>query len=742
VVSKTVTYLGASILQEDLDNSNFVSSDANGLVFSPSTDSDDIIAESYTTYAPTDTPNPLWGNVEIEWTRKTRDTTQPFKTTFGLYGVTPMGDVNLIGEQITNTITASPIIEKVTFDLLHSACEANFNKTSTLAPTNKININLPFSYKNYGNVQIQGYTPDFTKLKSKFFTITGSSDGNNTNFAVGPVDVTYDSDMATNFSDIRFWIFDITLNRFIPVPKILIRKVDSTSARYFLEMPVLLQSAVYYVIMTYGGLSTSTQYWLNSPYTPRDNVYQGQLHMHTTNSDGTISPFDAVTTYRNLGYDWVALSDHNFINPDPGVSGCLFIPNVEYNNNAVDNSSARIHANMIGAITPLPYNPASTADLVTEAGASSITYNGLTKTAKEMRDGRISGGTFGLLTGNPKLAGLSIQTCIDYGLGDGCFVQLNHPTWLNYTGNVVVQSNGYHAMAVYNAANGVLYDDPIDNILSSINRFNIGIEDDTHTYYSGDGTTTLPANVRGGTETSMNTTGFTALSSTITSDTSIFHTGSRSLKCVTNGSTVTEGVYINPTVVANTIYTHHVWVFAGLDVPFTLQKYDGVHVTESINFTGTGDWQHITMQFNPGTTNPALGIYTTSASPYSTTFYVDDIICYSTCLEGTTAFHVYADSLTSEDIISNLRLGNYYVTKGDHNFSLTTTTTETSITATTSYNANIEFITTNGIRAQTNNNVTSATYTPTINDEYVRVKATNVYNSGIAWNNPIYVEAV
>ena len=744
MVSKTVTYLGASILQQDMPNSNFESSSADGLVFSPSTDSGDIIAEAYTTYAPTDTPNPLWNNVEIDWTRKTSDTTLPFKATFGLYGVTSMGDMNIIGEKIVDTITTVPVTEKVTFDLLHSACEANFNLTSDLAPAWKTNINLPLSYINYDNIQLQCYTPENTRLRAKFFTVTGSSDGDNVNFAVGPIEIIYDGSTATDFSDIKFWLYDPTVWRWIVVPKILIRKVNSNFARYFIELSTLNQSAAYLIMMTYGTLASNTPYWLNSPYTNKDNVYQGQLHLHTLDSDGNISLGEAAMVYRNLGYDWVAPSDHNFINPDPQMPGILYIPNVEYNNNSIDNPYERIHVNCIGAQTPLQYNPATLDDIITEASAASITYNGTTHTAHDMRCGRISGGTFGLATGNPKLAGTSTQTNIDYGLGEGCFVQLNHPTWLNSDGNTNKNANGFHAVAVYNAVNAAWYDYVIDDMLTTKNRFNIGIEDDTHTYYSGDMTTTLPTNVRWGTEASADTTGFSAWSSggggsNISSDLA-YHSGSRSLKCATWGLAAQEGVYVLPTVVAGTPYMFHAWVNAPLGVAMALQKYDAVNGNVIQTFTGTGDWQHVTIQFTPGNTTPSVLIRTDEE--IATTFYVYDILCYSGSIEGSTAYHVYADNLTTDDIIANLRAGNYYITYGDHTLELSVTVNEGSITATSNVQTNMQFITSNGIVAQTNNGVTTATYTPTINDVYVRVKATKYNVVGIALTNPIWVEEV
>ncbi len=38
--------------------------------------------------------------------------------------------------------------------------------------------------------------------------------------------------------------------------------------------------------------------------------YKGNLHMHTTLSDGKLSPEEATQIYRNAGYDFIALTDH------------------------------------------------------------------------------------------------------------------------------------------------------------------------------------------------------------------------------------------------------------------------------------------------------------------------------------------------------------------------------------------------------------------------------------------------
>jgi len=68
---------------------------------------------------------------------------------------------------------------------------------------------------------------------------------------------------------------------------------------------------------------------LLSPYTTKNNVYRGQLHAHTTNSDGAQSPTAVVTFYKNKGYNFISITDHDVITTDPSVSGILFIQGAE-----------------------------------------------------------------------------------------------------------------------------------------------------------------------------------------------------------------------------------------------------------------------------------------------------------------------------------------------------------------------------------------------------------------------------
>jgi len=45
--------------------------------------------------------------------------------------------------------------------------------------------------------------------------------------------------------------------------------------------------------------------------------YRGNLHAHTTNSDGERTPEGLVSRYSDLNYDWVSITDHDYLTPPP-----------------------------------------------------------------------------------------------------------------------------------------------------------------------------------------------------------------------------------------------------------------------------------------------------------------------------------------------------------------------------------------------------------------------------------------
>lgn len=48
----------------------------------------------------------------------------------------------------------------------------------------------------------------------------------------------------------------------------------------------------------------------NLPFDRPGTFYKGNLHMHSTNSDGQKTPEEAIRLYRDAGYDFVSITDH------------------------------------------------------------------------------------------------------------------------------------------------------------------------------------------------------------------------------------------------------------------------------------------------------------------------------------------------------------------------------------------------------------------------------------------------
>ena len=74
--------------------------------------------------------------------------------------------------------------------------------------------------------------------------------------------------------------------------------------------------------MSYEG----NKFTINNPYSFGGSLsLKGQLHCHTANSDGANTPIELVTAYKNAGFDFITITDHDVITADPSVSGITWI---------------------------------------------------------------------------------------------------------------------------------------------------------------------------------------------------------------------------------------------------------------------------------------------------------------------------------------------------------------------------------------------------------------------------------
>ncbi len=78
----------------------------------------------------------------------------------------------------------------------------------------------------------------------------------------------------------------------------------------------------------------------NSPGAGKGRWYKGNLHTHTLNSDGDSTPNEVATWYREHGYQFLVLSDHNYLTDISGLNALhaarekfLLIPGEEVTDN-------------------------------------------------------------------------------------------------------------------------------------------------------------------------------------------------------------------------------------------------------------------------------------------------------------------------------------------------------------------------------------------------------------------------
>jgi len=166
---------------------------------------------------------------------------------------------------------------------------------------------------------------------------------------------------------------------------------------------------------------------LESPYFETGSVYKGQLHCHTTNSDGAQSPLEVVTAYKSAGYDFMVITDHDYVTPDPKVKHILFITG-----NEVSSSLGHITTINVSSVPP----------------------------------------------------SRKAQKVVDWTKNQGGLVWLAHPNYganFGWTIREVSSISGYHGIEVYNTKVNSYAEEKWDYVLTDLNRkINAIAVDDCH----------------------------------------------------------------------------------------------------------------------------------------------------------------------------------------------------------------------------------------------------------------------
>ena len=168
------------------------------------------------------------------------------------------------------------------------------------------------------------------------------------------------------------------------------------------------------------------------------------LHMHTSLSDGKLSPAEAVQRYRKEGYDAVAITDHWAFGNAAEYEGMTILTGAEYNTSHGDASRGVYHIVGIG----MRYVPSVTKDMPPQKVIDAIR----------------------------KVGGLAI---------------LAHPAWSLNTPEQISALKNLDALEIYNTVSGMHMSDRPDSGIIVDQLGTLGIHypllaaDDTH-YYDGD----------------------------------------------------------------------------------------------------------------------------------------------------------------------------------------------------------------------------------------------------------------
>lgn len=157
------------------------------------------------------------------------------------------------------------------------------------------------------------------------------------------------------------------------------------------------------------------------PFSKSGSFYKGNLHGHSSNSDGKFSVSEVIDAYKKRGYDFTCISDHLWI--DNRFCAETVTDASKYNtHDFIAINSAELHTR------GKKYDKENLWHLVA---------NGLSKDFKPSNDEE------------------NIQDLIKRAKGDGAFISIAHPEWYSLTFDEAIMLKDCHSVEIYNHASTV-----------------------------------------------------------------------------------------------------------------------------------------------------------------------------------------------------------------------------------------------------------------------------------------------
>lgn len=147
-----------------------------------------------------------------------------------------------------------------------------------------------------------------------------------------------------------------------------------------------------------------------NPYATGGEWYKGQMHCHSTQSDGAFSPQDVVSRYADLGYDFIALTDHEKITE---VTGSILVLGQEHGKGSTE-STGDTHMNGINiSYAPYKYAPEQERidNMTAQGGIVTLNHPAFYKYAYE----------------DEVMAALTNYTCLE--IANGFYVSMSTIGW-------------------------------------------------------------------------------------------------------------------------------------------------------------------------------------------------------------------------------------------------------------------------------------------------------------------------
>lgn len=304
MVTKTITYSGNIIVNDNPSPEYFIIDEEDGLVFDSKDSYQNVNSFARINHQPLETSTPIWNSVKYGLIRQGTVNPTDFELIVELFGITQTGSYELIGEDIITTCPLTETEETRLFDFSNCHNTPSFSQDTGTVATGKIGVNLPFRMEYFETVTLNRSWLD---VFSKRVKIPVTNTEHTINYPQ-LVTVTYDGDMQSDFDDIRFTLPDgIT-----ELDYYLKSKTNNTTATFNVKLPEYGIGEVNHIYCHYGDNTVTTASNGFNTFTFfddfEDGLYTGRTSPYTdwTLTGGTVTfetstPLSGTTSLKHTG---------------------------------------------------------------------------------------------------------------------------------------------------------------------------------------------------------------------------------------------------------------------------------------------------------------------------------------------------------------------------------------------------------------------------------------------------------